>query len=235
MNILQPWQLVLVCLAGWINRQQQDVIEYLQEENRVLRSKLKGKRIRFTDDERRRLAMKGKLLGRKVLGEVASIVTPDTILRLSLSRTQSGTVAAFRRSCSWGLPRMEDLLEPIHWTRVRRDSGIRIRARKHSPSGASANLRWTSLTPRGSTDDAGRRLAEWRQLDRGWAVRPRVSLASCDSTISESSIHGSMRSTIEGFVADVARSIQSHDLNTLAGSNRSGVPRTDSATASEAL
>ena len=74
MNIRQPWQLLLVCLAGWINRQQQDVIEYLQEENRVLRSKLKGKRIRFTDDERRRLAVKGKLLGRKVLGEVASIV-----------------------------------------------------------------------------------------------------------------------------------------------------------------
>ena len=81
MYILQPWQLILVALAGWINRQQQDVIEYLQEENRVLKSKLKGKRIRFTDDERRRLAVKGKLLGRKVLGEVASIVTPDTILR----------------------------------------------------------------------------------------------------------------------------------------------------------
>ncbi len=44
MNILQPWQLLLACLAGWINRQQRDVIEYLQEENRVLRSKLKGKR-----------------------------------------------------------------------------------------------------------------------------------------------------------------------------------------------
>ena len=58
MNILQPWQLLLVALAGWINRQQQDVIEYLQEENRVLRSKLKGKRIRFTDDGRRRLAVK---------------------------------------------------------------------------------------------------------------------------------------------------------------------------------
>ncbi len=72
MNILQPWQLLLVCLAGWINRQQQDAIEYLQEENRVLRSKLKGKRIRFTADERRRLAVKGKLLGRKILGEVAT-------------------------------------------------------------------------------------------------------------------------------------------------------------------
>ncbi|MHC4407294.1 MAG: transposase family protein [Planctomycetota bacterium] len=80
MNVLQPWQLLLVTLAGWINRQQQDVIAYIQEENRVLKGKLKGKRIQFTDDERRRLAVKGKVLGRKVLGEVASIVTPDTIL-----------------------------------------------------------------------------------------------------------------------------------------------------------
>ena len=80
MNALQPWQLLLVTLAGWINRQQQDVIAYIQEENRILKSKRKGKRIRFTDDERRRLAVKGKVLGRKVLRQVASIVTPDTIL-----------------------------------------------------------------------------------------------------------------------------------------------------------
>jgi len=67
-------------MAGWINRQQQDVITYIQEENRILKNKLKGKRIRLTDDERRRLAVKGKVLGRKVLREVASIATPDTIL-----------------------------------------------------------------------------------------------------------------------------------------------------------
>ena len=80
MNVLHPWQLLLVTLAGWINRQQHDVIAYIQEENRILKNKLKGKRIRFTDDERRRLSVKGKVLGRKALGQVASIVTPDTIL-----------------------------------------------------------------------------------------------------------------------------------------------------------
>jgi len=80
MNTFQAWQLLLVALAGWINRHQQDVIDYIQEENRILKHKLKGKRIRFTDDERRRLAVKGKILGRKVLREFASIVTPDTIL-----------------------------------------------------------------------------------------------------------------------------------------------------------
>ncbi len=41
MYLFQPWQLLLVTLAGWINRQQQDVIDYIQEENRILKSKLK--------------------------------------------------------------------------------------------------------------------------------------------------------------------------------------------------
>ena len=80
MNILHSWQLLLVTPAGWINRQQHDVIAYIQEENRVLETKLKGERIRFPEDERRRLAIKGKVLGRKALRQVASIVTPDTIL-----------------------------------------------------------------------------------------------------------------------------------------------------------
>ncbi len=57
MQLIQSWQVLVVALAGWINRHQQDVIAYIQEENRILRSKLKGKRIRFTDDERRRLAV----------------------------------------------------------------------------------------------------------------------------------------------------------------------------------
>ena len=79
--ILQTWQFLLVVLAGWINRQQQDVITHLREENGILREHLKGKRIRFTDDQRRRLAARGKALGRKVLGEVCTLVTPATVLR----------------------------------------------------------------------------------------------------------------------------------------------------------
>ena len=56
-----------------MNRHQQDVIAYIQEEKKILRSKLKGRRIRFTDDERRRLAVMGKALGSKILRQVASI------------------------------------------------------------------------------------------------------------------------------------------------------------------
>ena len=79
--MIRTWQLLVVILAGWLSKQQQDVIEYLKEENHILRGKLKGKRPKFTDDERRRLAAKGRMLGRKLLAEVACIVTPETILR----------------------------------------------------------------------------------------------------------------------------------------------------------
>jgi transposase InsO family protein len=68
-------------LAGWINRRQQAAIEYLRTENQVLREKLGPRRILLTDDQRRRLAVKGKILGRNLLGEVATLFTPDTILR----------------------------------------------------------------------------------------------------------------------------------------------------------
>jgi len=78
---LQPWHLLLLILAGWINRKQQDVVDYLLTENRILRDKLGKKRILLNDDQRRRLAVKGKILGWKVLEQLATIVTPDTILR----------------------------------------------------------------------------------------------------------------------------------------------------------
>ena len=80
-TVLQPWQLLVATLAGWINRQQDEVIDYLREENRVLKQQLGRKRLRLTDDQRRRPAVRGKAIGRKALIEVASIVTPDTILR----------------------------------------------------------------------------------------------------------------------------------------------------------
>jgi putative transposase len=79
--VLQPWQLLLAILAGWSNRQQQEVIEYLRTENQILKEKLGKRRILVTDDQRRRLAVKGKVLGRKVFESVGTLFTPDTILR----------------------------------------------------------------------------------------------------------------------------------------------------------
>jgi putative transposase len=76
MNALQ---LVLICLAGWLNRNQQLVIQYLQEEVKVLKEQL-GKKPRFTDEQRRRLAAKAQKLGRDRLRRFASIVSPKTLL-----------------------------------------------------------------------------------------------------------------------------------------------------------
>jgi transposase len=72
--------LILLC-SGWVNRQQQAVIDYLLEENRVLRAAHAPRRFRLTDGQRGRLAVKGQVLGRRRLAAVAGIVTPDTILR----------------------------------------------------------------------------------------------------------------------------------------------------------
>ena len=74
-------QFLMLMFAGWVNRSQQQVIEYLQAENRVLREQVGRDRILFTDGQRRRLATKAKVIGRRRLATLGTIVTPDTLLR----------------------------------------------------------------------------------------------------------------------------------------------------------
>jgi hypothetical protein len=76
-----PLAFFFLLFSGWVNRHQQAVIDYLIEENRVLRAAQGSRRLCLTDDQRRRLAVKGKVLGRRCLADIAGIVTPDTILR----------------------------------------------------------------------------------------------------------------------------------------------------------
>ena len=77
---LDPFTFLIVSIAGWMNQRQQQVIEYLMEENRVLREQIGNRRMGFTDNRRCRLAVKAKRLNRKVLAQVATIVTPETLL-----------------------------------------------------------------------------------------------------------------------------------------------------------
>jgi len=79
-NALKPFHLLVITLAGWLNRQQQAVVDFLIEENRVLRELLEGQRLRFTDEQRMRLAVKAGGLGRRLLDELETLVTPDTLL-----------------------------------------------------------------------------------------------------------------------------------------------------------
>src|SRR5436853_779180 len=78
--LLDPVSFLFVSLAGWMNQHQQHVIHYLMEENRVLREQIGNRRMRFSDNQRRRLAARAKILGRKLLHQVATIVTPETLL-----------------------------------------------------------------------------------------------------------------------------------------------------------
>jgi putative transposase len=129
-----PLQFLLLVFAGWVNCRQCEVLEYLQEENRILREQLGGRRLRFTDAQRRRLAAKGKALGPRTLQQVAGLVTPDTILRWyrelivnkydgSVRRGcgRSGTVASLQRlvvqfateNPTWGYTRLRGALHNL--------------------------------------------------------------------------------------------------------------------------
>jgi hypothetical protein len=46
----------------------------------VLRQQIGDRRLRFNDDQRRRLAVGAKKLSRNILAQVATIVTPETLL-----------------------------------------------------------------------------------------------------------------------------------------------------------
>jgi putative transposase len=130
-----PLQFLILLVASWIGRRQGEAIEYLRAENRVLRARLGPKRLRFADAERRLLAEKGKPLGRKFLAEMASLATPETILRwyreqvaakYDGSRTRGGPgrpasrgdkvqqlLTMARENPSWGYTRLRGALENL--------------------------------------------------------------------------------------------------------------------------
>jgi hypothetical protein len=79
-RVLDPFRFLPIAVAGRMNQRQLQMIHYLREENRVLREQLDGRRLQLNDDQRGRLAARAKGLGRKFLGEEATIVTPETLL-----------------------------------------------------------------------------------------------------------------------------------------------------------
>ena len=77
---LAPLRFLLMLAAGLVNRHQRDVIEYLLAQNRVLKTQLKGRLLKLTDNQRRSLAVRGVALGRDLLAKLPTIVTADTTL-----------------------------------------------------------------------------------------------------------------------------------------------------------
>jgi hypothetical protein len=105
----KPIEMILMMLAGWINRQQQEMIEYLKEENKILREKLGPKRILLNDSQRRRLAILGKKLGRAVLSQVSCTFSPDTILKWHRKLVAAKYDGSKHRS-KFGRPNISDQL-----------------------------------------------------------------------------------------------------------------------------
>jgi hypothetical protein len=79
-KLMDPFRFLMISLAGWMNQHHLQAIDYLREENCVFREQLGDRRLRLTDDQRRRLATKANGLGRRVLAEVATRMTPETLL-----------------------------------------------------------------------------------------------------------------------------------------------------------
>src|SRR5215470_10403804 len=124
-KVLDPFRFVLIAVGGWMNQNQQLAIDYLREENRVLREQLGGRRLRLNDDQRRRLAAKAKGLGRRLLAELATIVTPETLLawhRKLIAQKYDGSVKR-----GPGRPRTADEIEAlvIRMAEENRDWGYR--------------------------------------------------------------------------------------------------------------
>src|SRR5947209_15415328 len=110
-TVLDPFRFLLITLSGWMNERQLRAIEYLREENRVLREQLGERRLRLTDNQRRRLAEKAKGLGRKHLADLATIVTPETLLRWHRQLVAQKYDGSARR-CP-GRPRMRSEIEQL--------------------------------------------------------------------------------------------------------------------------
>jgi hypothetical protein len=113
-SLLTPWSLALAVLSGWMNERQQRVIDFQNAQIEMLMRKLGRKRILLTDDQRRVLAVKGKAIGRKALGEVTTIVTPDTILRWHRKLVARKWDYSERRTNTPGRPRIrQEIVDQI--------------------------------------------------------------------------------------------------------------------------
>src|SRR5438552_3883158 len=111
---------LLMILSGWVHRHQLIVIEFLQTENRLLKDRLRGKRIRFIDAERALLARKAKAVGRKALLELDTIVSPDTLLHRRRRLIAHKWNFVHRRGCGWRIPTQAAIGEINEATNARR-------------------------------------------------------------------------------------------------------------------
>src|SRR6266498_52954 len=160
---------LIAMVAGWLQRHQQQVIAYLIEENHVLKAHLGGRRLRLTDTERRRLAALAHPLGRKRLKEVASLATPETLMRwykrLSAQKFDGSTqrqpcgrprvaeeveqlvVQMAEENPTWGYRRIQGALANLghHIDKITVRNILRRHHREPAPQRRKAGMRWAQF------------------------------------------------------------------------------------------
>ena len=164
--------MLLAALLGWLEREQRDVIAFLREENRVLKTQLAGRRPRFTDPQRRRLAQLGQRLGRAVLRDVATLVTPDTILRWHRELiVRKWTYSRRRRGRPGALAEIRHLAvrmarENPRWGYTRIQGALKNGGHRVARSTIAAILKAEGIPPSGERPTAWRmfRRAHWPAL-----------------------------------------------------------------------
>ena len=142
---VSAFHMLLLSVTSWLNRRKREVLAYLIEENRVLRKQVGGRRLRLSDEDRRKLAARAYRLGRGALREVATIVTPGTLLRwhrqliarkwsyAKKGTTRRGVLAEIRQlvrrmaeeNPTWGYTRIQGALKNLGH-RVSRSTVARI-------------------------------------------------------------------------------------------------------------
>lgn len=118
---LHPLRFLFVTFAGWVNRQQGQAIDYLVYENRILKEQLGGKRLKLTDDQRRRLAARGKALGRRLLRWHRRLIAASHTYPHKNRVGRPGIMRAIRElivrmakdNTSWGYCRIQDELKKL--------------------------------------------------------------------------------------------------------------------------
>src|SRR5712692_71723 len=226
---------MLMAFAGWWSDQRQEAVAYLIEENRILRAQLRGRRVRLTDEDRRRLARRGQRLGRRLLSQVATIVTPDTILRWHRQliarkwtyakgrHCRQGVLAEIRRlvvrmaeeNPTWGYTRIRGALKNVRH-RVGRSTIARIlKAQGISPVPGRPTSWQTFLRAHwgaiAGADFFTTEVWTWRGLVTYYTVFV-IDLASRRVQIVGSTPHPD-----EGFMRQVGRTLTAADEGVLTG------------------
>jgi hypothetical protein len=200
-------------------------VAYLMEESRILRRHLRGHRLQFTHHDRRRLAVRGHRLGRRLLRQIGSVVTPDTIVRWhrqlivekwtypNRRSSRHEVLAEIRRlvvrmadeNPTWGYTRIQGALTSVG-RRVGRSTIARILKRHGVPPVATRPTSWQTFLR--AHNDRRRRFLHDRGLDMSGVgdvlhrVRDPPRLTACSDcgvhAASECSFHVPSRSHADG-------------------------------------